>query len=130
MSNHLFKKGQPPGPGRPKDSISKRSLRFADALMDAGVDPVKELIGALNNARLCYETSGDLSQKAIFNSQIIQTAEKMLPYMYPKLATIEVTKENPFEAMTAQEKIETMKQAIQLLERDVHETTQEPTSET
>ncbi len=114
-----FQPGHNLATGRPKDSLSKRSLRFADKIMESGVDLVAELLGALENAKHMYETATQESTKISANAQIITTAEKMLPYMYPKLSSIEVKQENQIANMSPQQRLEAMKQAVQLLEREV-----------
>jgi hypothetical protein len=115
----FFKAGNKYSTGRPKDSLSKRSLRFADQLIEAGIDPVATLLEALSNAQDCYQNAGDLAAKAAFNGQIISIAEKMLPYVYPKLTSIEVKPNNPLDGMDPTQKLEAMKQAVKMLEGDV-----------
>ncbi len=78
-----------------------------------------ELLGALNNAKRMYEETDEPSLKATFNSQIITTTEKMLPYVYPKLSSIEVKQQNSLEGMTSEQKLEAMKLAVQSLEQEV-----------
>ncbi len=126
MAKHLFKKGQAPGPGRPKDSISRRSLQFADVMIKAGFDPAKGLIEAYNNAKHLYETALDPAMKATANGQMLLAADKMAPYVYPKLSSIEVKKENHLDKMTPKEKLEAMKQAIKMLESEVENSNNEP----
>jgi hypothetical protein len=119
LADHHFKPGNKMSPGRPKDTLSKRSLKFADAIMESGVDLVAELIGALNNAKEMYAKTNDPALKATFNAQITNNAEKMLPYMYPKLSSIEVKPNDPLQGMTPEQRLEAMKQAVLMLEREV-----------
>lgn len=115
-----FQKGNKLSQGRKPDTLSKRSLRFADAIMDSGVDLVAELLGALNNAKQMYAKTDEPALKATFNGQIITTAEKMLPYLYPKLSSIEVKPNNPLANMSPQERLEAMRLAVQALEQELN----------
>ncbi len=117
----LFEKGHKLATGRPKDSLSKRSLKFADALMDSGVDIVGELLGALNNAKLMYETTTKEETRIAANAQIITVAEKMLPYMFPKLSSLEVKQGDEFAHLSPQEKLDRIKKVIPILENQVNQ---------
>src|ERR1035438_6990333 len=100
-----FEKGNKLATGRPAGSLSKRSQAFLDTLQESGINPVKVLLDALKNAHENYDNC-PFEKKDVWNSQIIQIAEKMLPYIFPKLSSIEVKGDNPLDNMSPSEKLE------------------------
>jgi hypothetical protein len=113
-----FQKGHKLSQGRPPGSLSKRSEAFLDTLSKAGINPVEVLIEGLNNAREGFKNSIP-EDMVTWNAQIINTAEKILPYVFPKLSSIEVMDVGEFANMTDAQKLETLKKAIPILESKI-----------
>ena len=119
---NLFVQGHKLSKGKPKGAISKRSLRFGEVLHEHNVDPILELIGALNTAKKCLENTHDTQEILFINSQIITIADKMLPYCHPKLASLEVKTEKSFENATPEEKLQVLRDAMARVEEEMKAT--------
>jgi hypothetical protein len=134
-SGGSFKPGYKPGPGRPKGSLQKRTYQFFEAIQELGFDPPTELVNIYREAKKTYdnyaviydniskasEASGNpfpVEDKADKYLKIaLDAVKEIASYAYPKLKAIDKTALNPLEGMTAEEKIEYLKQAVKLLEQ-------------
>lgn len=112
-----FQKGHKLSKGKPKGSLSKRSLDYAEALASNNFNPALALLDVYNKAMIAYESASP-DNKASYLSIASQAADRMQPYVYPKLSSIEVKQSNPLEGMSPQEKLELMREAIKSVEQE------------
>lgn len=125
------------GMGRPKGVRNKRTVEFMAVLENQGFCPASALIQCFEEAKRTYDNYGTIYQ-AISEARentgnpvpVEDNAHKYLKiaadiakdlagYAYPKLKAIEHQKPNPLEGMSAEQKLEAMKQAVKVLEMEV-----------
>lgn len=114
--SNLWPKGVSGNPaGRPAGSINKRNAEFKNTLEKHNFNPAEALLELYQNARQGWEY-GNREEKPIYLKIAADLARDMCTYTYPKLKSMEVKKENALENMSAQERLEAMKQAVAMLE--------------
>lgn len=126
-----FEKGNKIATGRPKGGIGERKRRIEELAKEIGVDPIEILlrVAKADWKGLGYKTetitkyNGDVEweEDRITLTDRIQASKEAAQYMYAKLKTIEVIKENAnaFDGMTLEEKLQAMKHAVVVLEKQV-----------
>lgn len=112
-----FLPGNKLGQGRPKGTLNQRSLDYAATLAAHNFNPAAALLDIFKRAMKDYEEA-DPEQRPTFLNIAMSAADKMQPYVYPKLSSVEVQTKNPLDGMTAAEKLEAMRQAVKLLEAE------------
>lgn len=122
-----FEKGNRMGLGRPKGAINSRKRHLDELAIRLDVDPMEILLrfakgdweglGYESKTRIKYSGETRWEEDIISTGDRIQAAKESAQYMYAKLKTIEVVKENQFEGMTLNEKIEAMKHALAVAEK-------------
>lgn len=115
-----FEKGNQIATGRPRGSLNQRSLDYAETLAKHNFSPAAALLDVFKRAMSDYE-SADPDKKAPFLNIAMSAADKMQPYVYPKLSSIEIKKSNPFEGMNPKDQLEAMKQIVSVLEEETKE---------
>lgn len=116
----------PKSRGRPKGSLSKRTLEFAAVLAENNFDVAKALLWTFKEAKKSYEFYQErlkdnrispLEDKAPVYLRICgDTAREIASYTYPKLKAIDRPPPNVLEGMNGEQKLEAMKQAVLKLE--------------
>lgn len=122
-----FEKGNKLATGRPKGSLGDRKRRVETLCKDLDVDPMEILLrfakgdwkglGYKSETVTKYSGETHWEEERISSSERIQAAKEAAQYVYSKLKTIEVIKENQFEGMTLEEKLQAMRQAVQVMEK-------------
>ena len=109
-----------PGPGRPKGSISKGTVHFQEVLKARGFDIAEAFLDIRDEAAkffLANKTDPIGGPQAL--KILLDVTNDIASYVLPKLKSIEVTAKNPLEGMTTRQKLETMREAVALLEAEV-----------
>lgn len=113
--------------GRPKGSLNKRTLDYLEVLAYEDFDPAQALIHCYRESLGTWEQMKKdhrgtiLPEDAHRYLKIAADAAKDLAgYAYPRLKAIEQKITNPLDGMTPEQKLEALKQAVALLEVQVH----------
>lgn len=126
------------GKGRPKGSISSRSIDFAQTLERHNFNPAEALIEIYKEARKTYDNYATIYE-ALENARIdegkqispsedkadkylkiaLDAAKDLAGYAYPKLKAIEQVKTGALDNMTPEQRLEAMKLAVKMLEDQV-----------
>ena len=134
-----FQPGNKLSTGKPKGALSKRSLEFRAVLEKHNFCPVSAMIEVYIEAKKVYDNYGEI-YSAIADARVEKNfetgqfaaptednahkylkiagdmAKDIASYTYPKLKSIEQTKEGALEGMTAEQRLEAMKHAVAMLE--------------
>jgi hypothetical protein len=78
-----------------------------------------EALGYESKTKTKFSGDNQWEEEVISTSDRIQAAKETVQYMYAKLKTIEVVKENSFDGMTLEEKLLAMKEAVAVMEKMV-----------
>lgn len=124
-----FEKGNKIATGRPKGGMGERKRRIEELAREIGVDPIEILLrvakadweglGYLTQTITKHNGDTEWEEDRITLTDRIQASKEAAQYMYAKLKTIEVIKENAFEGMTLEEKLQAMRHAVVVLEKQV-----------
>lgn len=137
----------PGNPGKPKGAIGKRSKEFLAVLEKHNFCPATALIECYTEAKKTYDNYGviydaicDANEERArdhgfqnvppednahrYLKIAADIAKDLSGYAYPKLKAIEQTKNDPTQGMTAEQKLEAMKRAVEMLELQIK--TKEP----
>lgn len=114
-----FEPGHKLSKGRPLGSLNKRTSELISLLEESGFDPASELIE-------CYAEARQTWKKMPYDAGLgylkiaSEIARELASYCYPKIKSVEQIKGNILDGMSAQEKLEAMKQAVALMEAQVN----------
>jgi ketol-acid reductoisomerase len=133
----MFKPGNKLSTGRAKGAVNKRTIEFRATLEREGFDPAMAMLEIYKEAKKTYDNYAVIYDQLIANKikagdpfPVEDKADKYLKiaadmvkdissYCYPKLKSVEQTKQNPLDDMTAEQKLETMREAVKMMEREV-----------
>lgn len=110
-----FEKGHKLATGRPVGSISKKTRTFQETLEAKGFSVAEALLDIHNKGMELYESKGDPQGLKIAGDMVKEIAS----YYLPKLKSVEHSNKSPLTGMTSVEKLEAMKQAVKMLEKEV-----------
>lgn len=126
-----FEKGNKIATGRPKGGIGERKRHIADLCIRLECDPMEILLrfakgdweGLGYDSKEIIKRAGEATwmEERITCGERIQAAKEACQYIYAKMKTIEVIKENAFEGMTLEEKLQAMRHAVVVLEKQVEQ---------
>lgn len=138
-----FLPGQSGNPnGKAPGTLNKRSREFIAVLEKHGFCPASALIECYTEAKKTYDNYGTIyaaiveakeardrefgfsnvppeDQAHKYLKIAADIAKDLSSYAYPKLKAIEQTKSDPTHGMTPEQKLEAMKQAVQMLELQI-----------
>lgn len=122
---------QPGNPGRPKGTKGKRLVEITEIADRLGCNPVEILmrfaqgdwqgLGYSKGTKIVYTEAGAIEEDLITPSERIQAAKEAAQYMYPKKKSVEHITQSSLEGMTPQQKLDALKQMVQLMEKEVRE---------
>lgn len=104
-------------PGRPRGSVNRVSEAFADKIKAKGFDLVEAFLELHREGMKTYREGHD-DHKMEGAKIALAAVKEMASYMLPKLQSISISKEDPLEGMTPQQKLEAMREAIKLMEAE------------
>lgn len=139
----------PGNSGKPPGAINKRSRAFLDVLEKHNFCPATALMDCYKEAKRTYDNyniihqaiieaneirkqmSGDIAAPTEDNAHkylkiAADIAKDLASYSYPKLKAIEQQKNAQLEGMTAEQQLEAMKHAVQMLELKIKDKQTEP----
>lgn len=115
-----FEPGHKLATGRPRGSINQRTRDFQAKLEERGFDVAEALLDIRDEAAkffLMNKTDPIGGPQAL--KILLDTTKEIASYSLPKLKSVEVKAQSTLEGMTTQEKLETMREAVALLEAEV-----------
>ena len=112
-----FQVGHKFSTGRPKGSPDKRTLKFQEVLEANGYNPALALLELQREAYQNYQRGDDKAQA--YFKDACNLAMDIAGYVFAKPKAIEITTNNAMEGMTPEQRLEAMKQAVLMLEREV-----------
>lgn len=125
-----FTPGNKIATGRPKGSTNKRLKAIEEMAHELNCNPVEILLrfakgdwaglGYSKGTKSVYTEAGIIEEDLISPGERIQAAKDVAGYLYAKKKSIEYVKPNMLDDMTPEQKLDAMKQAVQLLEREVN----------
>lgn len=124
--------GKREGAGRPKGAINRRSIHVAQLAADLGVDPIEVLLlvckgdwkslGYKSGIKTKSAGAGEVYEEDLITLvDRVNAAKEASQYLYSKLKTIEVLKENPHEGMSLEEKRDVLRKALLTVERQIED---------
>lgn len=130
----MFHKGKPKTGGRVAGVPNQRTKTIEETALRLKCDPFEVLLHVANGdwKALGYDTSVIIKSSADGSTYMeytitpelrVQAAKDACSYLYAKKKSIEHVTTNPLDGMTAEQKLEAMKQAVKLMEREVAEPT-------
>lgn len=104
--------------GRQKGTVNRKTLYLGKHLKELDFDPVKGLKGCMKKLALVIPRhAGDEIQLVKIEADIYA---HLFQYVYPKVNPIDLNPENPWDKMTAQEKLVIVKQYVVDLQKEVN----------
>lgn len=103
--------------GRVVGSPNKRTLDFQRTMQEANFDVATALL-EIHRKAMYYEQHAKQESKSYFLKIALDAAKEIASYTYPKLKSVEHKQSNMLEGMTAEQKLEAMKQAVAMLEAE------------
>lgn len=110
--------GHPKTGGRKAGTPNKSTLDFRETLARNNFDPAQTLLDLLEKAKLGWD-NGSREEKPVYLKIAADLAKDIADRVYPRLKAIEVSKTSPLDDMTPEQKLEALKQAATIMERDV-----------
>jgi hypothetical protein len=107
------------GHGRPKGSVSFTTKMFQEQLVKRNYDVANALLDIYERGLETY-LNGHPDDKMQGLKIAADMAKEIASYMLPKLKSIEVKQTSPLEDLSPAEKLEKMKQAVSILEKEVN----------
>ena len=125
-----FQPGNKIAKGRPKGSPNKRSVEVAAIMAEAGHCPTEKLIHLARVAEARFEAEIEMvnsgrwspmeSSAAQYLKMAIDANKELASFVNPKLKAIEQVKgPSPLDGMTAEQKLQAMKEAVKALQAQV-----------
>lgn len=124
--------------GRPKGALAYRSYEFLRALHDNDFDAASELITIYREAKKTYDNYAviyealedartEQGQNPIptedkadkYLKIALDAVKEIASYTYPKLKSIEHQAPSPLDGMTNQQKLDAMREAMKVLEKNI-----------
>lgn len=105
-------------PGRRKGAINRKTKSFRETLEAHGYDVAEALLSIYKHGLDVFH-NGHPDDKVQGLKIAGDMAKEIAGYVMPKLKAIEHTTSNPLSGMSPKERLEAMKQAVLMLEKEV-----------
>ena len=118
----MFEKGNKYSTGKPKGAVSKQRKEFLQTMEEHGFSPAEAFLYLYSKAKEGIE-HGNRQELPQYIQIAAGLVKDMASYVYPKLSSVTVNPNNPLDGMTAEQKLEAMREAVKLMEREVGDST-------
>ena len=106
------------GAGRPKGALNRKTREFQALLDERGFSVGEAYLELFDEALKQYKKTDNFDPHAsgIFIKLLFDITREIAAHSLPKLKSVDHVKENPLESMTAQEKLDVVREYALMLE--------------